>query len=61
MSEIGAWICAPCGKRLGRTSGAPHISTWHIGHCDYCGAKDVPVTQPRDFGYPKLPEAAHGE
>lgn len=56
MSDTGNWICSPCGRRLGRASTAAHISTWHIGHCDYCGSKDLPVTEPRDFGHPKLPE-----
>lgn len=57
MSEIGDWICLDCGHRYGRTGG-DHLMTTHIGHCDYCDAKDVTVVAPRDFGYPKLPERA---
>jgi hypothetical protein len=52
------WICAPCGKRLGRASTDSHISTWHIGHCTYCGSFDLDVTSPREFGYPRVPERA---
>lgn len=56
MNSDGTWICLPCGNRYGRNPSVTHISSWHIGHCDYCGAKDLPVTEPRDFGYPTPPE-----
>lgn len=56
MNTVGDWICRPCGEQLGRVPRVSLISTYHIGHCDYCGAKDVAVTEPRDFLYPPLPE-----
>lgn len=45
-----AWICADCGKRLGRMPEG-HISTWHRDTCGWCGeVRDV--TEPRDYGWP---------
>ena len=46
------WICAKCGQAYGRRpDGNPYGATWHIGDCDVCSAKDVEVTEPRDYGY----------
>jgi hypothetical protein len=56
--EPGDWICSPCGEQCGRAPTDHHICTWHIGTCSYCGTKDLPVTAPRDFGYPRIPERA---
>lgn len=51
------WICELCGISNGRwyKSGYyigpdSHFATYHRGTCELCGAKDVAVTQPRDFG-----------
>ena len=49
----GNWICSDCGHKYGRYP-ENHISTWHIGKCDYCGQEKA-VTEPRDFRHPKLP------
>ena len=51
--DYPAWICADCGERHGRMS-AGHISTWHRGTCGWCGEEND-VTEPRDYGYPKMP------
>jgi hypothetical protein len=56
MTEYPAWICAECGKQLGRR--IPTCACWHYGECGWCGSEGVPVTEPRDFGYPKPPGAA---
>jgi hypothetical protein len=54
MSVYPAWICHECGVRYGRR--APEFATWHEGDaCGWCGSENVPVTEPRDFGYPKQP------
>jgi hypothetical protein len=52
------WVCHSCGTKHGRWyqkgtySGPPaHCSTNHMGTCDVCGAVDVSVTEPRDYGY----------
>jgi len=46
-------ICQPCGVRYGKPRRG--TSTWSMGECDFCGKVNEPVTEPRDFGYPKLP------
>lgn len=54
--RIGAWICHDCGTKYGRVINN-HCATYHCGdRCDYCGRTDQAVTEPRDYGYPKLPE-----
>jgi hypothetical protein len=53
MANYPAWICADCGNRYGRTSITTHIATFHYGTCGWCKRKDVPVTEPRDYGYPR--------
>lgn len=52
-----AWICNDCGMKYGRwwaighyTGPKTHHATYHIGDCECCGARNVPVTEPRDFG-----------
>jgi hypothetical protein len=52
------WICHECGVAYGGwykkgTYIGPklHYATVHQGNCDLCGAIDVPVTEPRDYGY----------
>jgi hypothetical protein len=51
------WVCNDCGVKYGRWyqpgARAPEISysTYHLDICDVCGTSDVPVTEPRDFGY----------
>ena len=49
------WICGPCGEQFG--SRIPKMATWHEGECGWCASRDVPVTEPRDFGYPPAPSA----
>ena len=49
------WICCDCGEKHGRPS--RREACMHIGSpCGWCGRDDVPVTQPRDYGWPKLAE-----
>jgi hypothetical protein len=45
-------VCSSCAVMAGgklRTVTA----TWHEARCDVCGLTK-PVTQPRDFGYPRF-------
>lgn len=53
MSDYPAWICSPCGQRLGKR--IPTCATFHMGECGWCAAAGVPVTEPRDYGYPAAP------
>jgi hypothetical protein len=55
--EYPAWICDPCGRKLGRfyingryVGPAMRGATYHQGQCDVCGKK-APVTEPRDYGH----------
>lgn len=49
-----SWICHDCGVKLGRF--ASSLATYHEGDpCGWCGRSDVPVTEPRDYGYPQAP------
>lgn len=52
------WVCHTCGMDYGAWYkggvyiGPPDIcSTMHLGTCGVCGATDVAVTEPRDYGY----------
>ena len=51
------WVCNDCGVKYGRWYQpgvrSPEISysTYHLDTCDVCGAKEIAVTEPRDFGY----------
>jgi len=56
--EYPTWICDNCGQnygtwfKRGTYVGPPHhYATSHQGNCDVCGATDVPVTEPRDYGH----------
>jgi hypothetical protein len=56
-AKYPTWICHECGTKYGRwyqagsyTGPANHCSTNHLGTCDVCGATDVSVTEPRDYG-----------
>lgn len=53
MKDCPAWICGPCGEQFG--SRIPTCATYHMGECGWCASEDVPVTEPRDYGYPKPP------
>ena len=53
-----AWVCNTCGIKYGKwyQSGEyygpkHHCASYHYNSCDVCGANNVPVTEPRDFGY----------
>lgn len=58
MSNLDvAWVCNNCGTKHGRwwatghyTGPETHYATYHIGDCEFCGTRSVPVTEPRDFG-----------
>lgn len=52
MTKYPDWICTACAEKHGGKL-PKHASTWHIGECDVC-KKETAVTQPRDFGYPKV-------
>ena len=52
------WICIPCGKRYGRRM-PRGIYTVHNDTCDVCGARNVGVTEPRDFGHLRPEWAQH--
>lgn len=55
-NKYPAWICQDCGSKYGRWPKG-HLGTFHIGsQCGWCGRTDVPVTEPRDYSYPPLPE-----
>lgn len=53
-----AWICHECGVAYGGwykksvyVGPENHYATMHQGDCELCGATDVTVTEPRDYGY----------
>lgn len=52
------WICELCGKAFGTLS--RRMATYHEPDkadesdvCGWCGSNDRPLTEPRDWGYPK--------
>jgi hypothetical protein len=47
------WVCEECALISGGKMPEDNIAAWHIGKCDACGRKKI-VTDPRDFGYPRL-------
>lgn len=58
-----AWICHPCGAAHGRVY-KDRLSTYHEPDkadsrdaCGWCGTQERPLTEPRDYGYPKAPGA----
>jgi hypothetical protein len=58
MSEYPDWICSPCGHEHGDER--PLLATYHTGECGWCGNEDIPVTSPRDYGYPDAPKVRRG-
>lgn len=51
------WVCSSCGERYGLwwqggnyTGPSRHDATFHVDECRVC-KKNVPCTEPRDFGY----------
>ena len=53
-----AWVCDPCGTKHGNwyqdgqyIGPKHHCATCHYGSCDVCGANNVSVTEPRDYGH----------
>ena len=53
-----AWVCHTCGEsygtwyKRGTYVGPPHhCATMHKGTCGLCGAVNVTVTEPRDYGH----------
>jgi len=51
------WVCNDCGETFGTWweggqywGPTKHHATYHVDQCQVCG-KDVPCTEPRDFGY----------
>lgn len=44
------YICHECGVRFCKGI-TKRSATYHIGRCQCCGAQEVPVTEPRDYGY----------
>lgn len=51
MDNYPQWICSSCGDKHGNRQCG--LATWHTDTCDVCGAKDVMVTEPRDYGHLK--------
>lgn len=58
MSDYPAWVCSPCGRKYGKR--LPILASYHTGDCGWCGAEHIPVTEPRDFGYPDAPNKRRG-
>lgn len=52
------WICSPCGRKHGKK--LPMLASYHEGECGWCGGVSIPVTEPRDFGYPDPPKKRRG-
>jgi hypothetical protein len=53
MSDYPTFVCSFCAESAGGKMPAGHIATWHNGICPCCGHLRQ-LTEPRDFGYPKL-------
>ena len=58
MSDYPTWICSPCGREHGKR--LPMLASYHTGDCGWCRAEHIPVTEPRDFGYPDPPNKRRG-
>lgn len=52
-TDYPAWVCTPCAEKAGGIWPNGHVGTFHNGICHVCGELKA-VTEPRDFGYPKL-------
>ena len=52
------WICLECGRQHGRIIEG-HIATFHEPEagekCGWCASTKLPLTEPRDYGYPPRP------
>jgi len=46
------WICHNCGIKYCNGSSSK-IATYHLDVCGCCGAKEIPCTEPRDYGHLK--------
>ncbi len=46
------WVCDECGLKASKGNSF-EMSCYHVGKCEACG-KFKPVTQSRDFFYPKF-------
>lgn len=60
MSAYPSLICAPCGKLYGRVQHNDRCATFHEPDpndvhdiCGWCGTRALPLTEPRDYGYPQ--------
>lgn len=51
-------ICNDCGRIYGKDTFC--VSTYHKARCGWCGIVK-PVTEPRDFAYPKYPPKRFAE
>jgi len=65
MPKYPEFICHDCGVKHGGwykkgsyVGPAKHYATYHQGCCEICKKVDVPVTEPRDYGYLKAKWAA---
>lgn len=47
------YVCQDCAEKGGGSMPDGHLATWHMNECPCC-LQFKPVTQPRDFRYPKL-------
>lgn len=48
------WICQNCGDHYGQPVHR-HTPSYRIGStCGWCNRSDLPVTNPRNFGYPRV-------
>lgn len=45
-----SWICDDCGRLHSKPRNG--VATYHNGLCYWC-LKEKPVTEDRDYGYPK--------
>jgi hypothetical protein len=65
MLVYPAWICEACGRERSLYSAkvAKHFACWHEpdptdenDKCGWCGTNTAPLTEPRDYGFPKRPQ-----
>lgn len=56
-NDYPSWICWDCGAKHGSPHGG--TSTMHTGKCGWCG-EIKPVTEPRDFKWPKWERSNNG-
>lgn len=53
MSSYPSYICKECAVSGGGKIPSGHIACFHMGICPCC-AEMKALTQPRDYGYPKI-------